>query len=132
MASLQSGFPVCSWQYQLKQCLLGLFWQNFSVQDALPQLEVVAFSQEQPDLRQVSWLVQALAQGTILHPNNHLTQDGVCQLGLLPVFNSHTGDLQTVLYWVQDMQGTAVCFNGIHRTLRVASCMACTAAAVTQ
>ena len=106
MASLQSSFPVHGWQYQLKQCLLEPSWQNISIQDALPQLEVVAFLKELLELRKVSLPVRALVQSPILHLCNHLSQDGVCQLGLLPVFGSHTGNLCTILYQVHNMQVT--------------------------
>ena len=109
----------CAWmQYQLKQCLLGPSWPNFSVQDTLPHFEVVELPKELPELWRVSLLVWALTQGHILHLCNYLTQDGVCQLGLLPVTGGHTGDLQTVLYQVGDMQVTAVHFNGTYRALK--------------
>ena len=96
LSILLSSIPVHSWQYQLKQCHLGPFWQNFSVQDTLPRLEVVLFPKELLEL------------GPVLHFCTYLIQDGVCQLGLLPVFGSQTGDLQTVLHWVYDMQVAAV------------------------
>ena len=50
MASLQDGLPVCGWQYQLEQYLLSTPLQNFSVHNALPQLEVVEFTKDPPEL----------------------------------------------------------------------------------
>ena len=86
--------------------------------NAPPQFEVVAFSQELPELLWAGWLVLLQTQGPILCPHNHLTQDEVCQLSLLPVFGSHAGHLWTIPYWVQDMQVPVVCLNGSHRAIK--------------
>ena len=55
MATFQGSLPVHCCLYQLKECLLGPSLQNFSVQDALPQLEVVWFPEGAAGV-QVSWL----------------------------------------------------------------------------
>ena len=98
MASFQSGLPVCSLQYQLKQYCWDSLDRAFLHRDDWPQLDVAALSKELTEFGLVRWLVWVLAQGPILHHCNHLTQDGVCQLGLLPVFGSHTGNMWTFLY----------------------------------
>ena len=65
MASCQGSLPACGWQYQLEQCLLGPSWQDFSVKDVLPQLEVVAFPKKLSDLVWVSCLIWPLAHSPI-------------------------------------------------------------------
>ena len=97
---------------------MGFLWQNFSIQDTPLQLEVVAFSKELPELGWVSQFIWAQAQGPILHPHNHMAQEGVCPLSLLPIAGGHAGDLQTVFYQVQDAQVAAVCLNRTHGSLK--------------
>ena len=79
MTPSQHGLLMCSQQDQLKMGFLGVFWQDFLIQNTPPQLEVVAFSKELTEPGCVSWFSQALAQGPILHPHNHEAQDRVCE-----------------------------------------------------
>ena len=80
---------------------------------------MVAFLKELPEFGLVSWVKWALAQGPILHPCNHKAQDRVCMLGLMPFISGHSGNLQTIPYWVQDAQVTTVCLNRINRAFEV-------------
>ena len=77
--------------------------QGFSIQNAPPKLEVVAFSKELVEFGQVSWFTWVLAQVSVLHPGNHEVQDGVCPLSLTSIISSHAGDLQAISYWFQDV-----------------------------
>ena len=92
----------------------GFLWQYLSIQDASPQLEVVTFSKELLELRWIDQFKWVLAQGPLLHPHNQKAQDRVCLLILAPIISCHAGDLQTIPYWVQDVQSAAVCLNGAH------------------
>ena len=49
----------------------GILLAEFPIQDAPPQLKVVAFWKELPELGWVSQIQWALAQGPIMHPCNH-------------------------------------------------------------
>ena len=132
MASFQGSCTVCGLQYQQEQCLLGSSQQKFSVQDTPPQLELVGFLKELPELRLVGQLVSALAQGPILHLHNHLTQEGsvrwVCCQSLVIIQATYrpssTGSMtcRSQLYASMGLAGS----------LRVASFMAHTASAVNQ
>ena len=82
------------------------------------QLEVVVLLKELLELRLANQLEWALAQDPILHPHNHKVQDRVCQLGLMPIISGHVGNLQTIPYWVQDVQVTAVYLNRAHRAFK--------------
>ena len=113
----QSSLPVYGQHNQLKLGLLGFFGQDFSIQDARPQFEMVTFSEELPELGWVSWFKWALLQGPILHPHNYEAQDTVCPLGLMPIVSSHTSNLWTISYQIQDIQVTAVCLNGAGEAL---------------
>ena len=73
------------------------------------------FSQEVHELNWVIRLDQVLDHSPILHPHDHLTQDGVGQLGLSIVLGGPTGDLLAVFYGVQHMQVTTVCFSGTYK-----------------
>ena len=86
-------------QDQLELGPLGVFRWEFSIQNSLPQLEVVGFSKEHAKFGQISWLKWALAQSPILHPHNHEAQDRVWPLGLKPIISSHAGNLWAISYW---------------------------------
>ena len=103
---------MCGWQDQLELCFMGVFGQEFSIQNTPSQLEVVAFSKELVKFGWVSWFTWALVQGPILHPHNHEAQDRVCPLGLMPIISGHAGNLQSFSYQVQDVQVTAICLSG--------------------
>ena len=75
MPPSQDSLPMCGWQDQLKLGLLGFFGQDFSKQEALPQLEMVAFLKGLPEIRWISQFQWALALGPVLYPCNHETQD---------------------------------------------------------
>ena len=53
-----------------------------------------------------------LPQDSILQSRKDQTQGWICLLGLMPVFQGHTGDLLTVLHWLHDMQITTLCLYG--------------------
>ena len=130
MISSQCGLPMCGQQDQLKLGFLGVLGQEFSVQNASPQLELIAFSTG-TGRAWAGWLVYTCSVlGS--NPCNHEAQDRVCPLGLMTIISSHAGNLRAVSYWVQDMQVAAICLTGAGGTLVAASCRACTAAAVTQ
>ena len=93
---------------------------------------MVVFLKELLELRWLSWFEWSLAQGLVLYPHNHEAQDKVSLLSLTSIVHGHAGNLWTLPYGVQDVQVVAVCFNGLAGYLRVASCMACIATAVTQ
>ena len=55
---------MCGWQDQLKLGFLGVFGLEFSIQNALSQLEDgPVFSKELEEFGQVGWFTWALAQG---------------------------------------------------------------------
>ena len=117
MAPSQSSLPMCGWLGQLEFGPLGFSGQGLSIQNALPQFEVIAFPKELLKFRKKSQFKLALVKSSVLQPYNYKTQNWICPLGLAPVISGHASDLWTIPNWVQDMQITAICFNGAHGAL---------------
>ena len=90
-------------QDQLKLGLLGVFGQEFSVQNALLQLEVVAFSKELAEFKVV--LLVYMCSGSGSCPASSQSSDSGQGLPFGPdaIVSSHAGDLLAISYWVQDM-----------------------------
>ena len=78
---------------------------------------MIAFATELLEFRRISWFKLTLAQSSVLQSHNHMIQNQICPLGLVPVIYGHASDLLTIPYWVQDVQIAAICFNGAHRVL---------------
>ena len=131
MSPSQSSLPMCGQQDQFKLGLLGFFWLDFSIQDTLPQLKVVVLK-KLSELRWVRLFKWALSPGPILHPHNHKAQDRVCPLGITPI----TKVMQTT--HGPSPTGPRTCRLQLYVSKRltgplgVATCMVCTATAVTQ